>query len=96
MTTETWTEEEQEIIDDSCYDEDVFEAARECDIEIGAAEEAYNGQHRNDEEFVEEMLEDIGDLPPDIPWYIHIDWKATARNVMMDYCESNGHYFRIF
>ena len=35
--------------------------------------------------YVEEMLVDIGDLPKDIPWYIVIDWDATAENVKADY-----------
>jgi hypothetical protein len=36
-------------------------------------------------EYVQEMLEDCGDIPKNIPHYIEIDWKATARNVMVDY-----------
>lgn len=36
-------------------------------------------------DYVAEMLEDIGDLPKDLPSYIAIDWDATARNVRMDY-----------
>ena len=36
-------------------------------------------------EYVQELLEDIGDLPKDLPSYIVIDWKNTANNVMDDY-----------
>lgn len=36
-------------------------------------------------EYVEELLKDIGDLPKDIPWYIVIDWEATAENIGQDY-----------
>ncbi len=36
-------------------------------------------------EYVEEMLKDRGDLPKDIPWYIVIDWEATAENIKADY-----------
>jgi len=36
-------------------------------------------------DYVQEMLEDIGDLPRDIPHYIAIDWEATARNIAYDY-----------
>ena len=90
-----WTEEEQEIIDDSCYDEEVFEAAKEgCEIEPCDVDEAYNGKYRDDEEFAQQLLEDTGDLPSDLPRYIHIDWEWTAREIMMDYSEDNGHYFR--
>ena len=54
----------------------------------------YEGEHSNDEEFVQEMLDGTGDIPHDLPAYIHIDWTATARDIMMDYSESGGHYFR--
>lgn len=33
-------------------------------------------------------------LTVDEPVYIHIDWDRTARDIMMDYAEENGHYFR--
>lgn len=50
------------------------------------------------EEYVEEMLKDIGDLPSDIPWYIEIDWERTANNIKADYseCEYQGstYYYR--
>lgn len=36
-------------------------------------------------EYVQELLEDCGDIPKNIPHYIEIDWEATARNVMVDY-----------
>jgi antirestriction protein len=36
-------------------------------------------------EYCQELLEDIGDLPKDLPHYIVIDWEATARNIRMDY-----------
>lgn len=36
-------------------------------------------------EYCEEMLEDIGDLPRDMPSYIVIDWDATADNLKADY-----------
>lgn len=36
-------------------------------------------------EYCQELLEDCGDLPKDLPHYIEIDWEATARNIRMDY-----------
>ena len=36
-------------------------------------------------EYCQQLLEDIGDLPKDLPHYIEIDWEATARNIRMDY-----------
>ena len=57
-------------------------------------DEAYQGEWDNDEDFVQELLEDTGSLPKDLPFYIHIDWESTSRDVMMDYFEIEGHYFR--
>lgn len=39
------------------------------------------------EEYCQELLSDIGDLPRNIPHYIVIDWEATADNIKMDYTE---------
>ena len=38
-------------------------------------------------EYCQELLEDIGDLPRDLPHYIIIDWEATADNLKADYIE---------
>jgi len=34
---------------------------------------------------MQELCEDIGALPKDLPCYIVIDWEATARNLRVDY-----------
>lgn len=36
-------------------------------------------------DYVKEMLEDIGDIPRDLPHYIAIDWDKTADNISQDY-----------
>lgn len=36
-------------------------------------------------DYAQELCEDIGDLPSNLPSYIEIDWEATARNIRMDY-----------
>jgi len=36
---------------------------------------------------IREMLEDCGDVPRNMPWYIEIDWEATAKNIRSDYDE---------
>lgn len=38
-------------------------------------------------DYTQEMLEDCGDLPKDLPHYVVIDWEATARNIKVDYTE---------
>lgn len=58
--------------------------------------ESYCGEHTSNEAFTQQLLEDIGDIPADLPHYLVIDWEATARAIMMDYHEHDGHYFRAF
>lgn len=36
-------------------------------------------------QYVEELLQDIGDLPRNLPSYLVIDWEATAKNIECDY-----------
>ena len=36
-------------------------------------------------EYAEELVQDIGDLPNNIPDYIAIDWEQTANNIRQDY-----------
>lgn len=38
-------------------------------------------------EYAQELCEEIGDVPRDLPHYIEIDWEATARNIKQDYTE---------
>lgn len=56
--------------------------------------EAYQGQYNNDEEFIQQLLEDSGEIPEDLPPYVYIDWERTARDMMTDYFEEEGYYFR--
>ena len=45
-----------------------------------------------------DLVQDIGDLPKDIPSYLEIDWEKTADNLKADYTEAeingNTYYFR--
>lgn len=34
---------------------------------------------------MKDLVQDIGDLPKDIPKYLEIDWEATADNLRADY-----------
>lgn len=38
-------------------------------------------------DYVQELLEDCGEIPRNLPHYIHIDWKLTARDIKVDYSE---------
>lgn len=39
------------------------------------------------EDYCQELLEDIGDIPRDFPHYIVIDWGKTCENIQQDYSE---------
>ena len=75
-------------------DMDIWEAAYNCDVEFRNIDESYSGRFASDAEFAQDLCEQLGDIPRDFPSYIHIDWESTARDLLYDYCESNGHYFR--
>jgi hypothetical protein len=40
-------------------------------------------------EYCQQLLEDIGVLPKDLPTYIEIDWDKTADNLEADYASVN-------
>ena len=50
------------------------------------------------EEYVEDLLKDCGYIPNDVPWWIVIDWTATADNVAADYStvdyDGDTYYYR--
>jgi antirestriction protein len=77
-------------------DRAMYEAFKETGMEgtFSEAEDAYSGQFDSDIDFTMELLESCGDIPKDLPSYIHIDWESTARDIMYDYSEANGYYFR--
>lgn len=74
--------------------EDIVLAGLNADVELENIAEAYNGKWDSDEEFTRDLVESCGDIPKDLPIYIHIDWEATASDIMMDYTEENRYYFR--
>ena len=81
-------------------EEEVIDAFINCvsdnESDLDNLEEAYQGKYDSDEDFVQQLLEDTGDIPDDLPCYVYIDWERTARDVMMDYYADNGYYFRQF
>ena len=62
---------------------------------IEDVEEAYQGQWSSDEEFAQQTAEDLGLIERDVKWPAYcIDWEWAAKELMMDYMEENGYYFR--
>lgn len=76
-------------------DIDVVEAALECDISPSDIDEAYNGRYDDDEDFAMQLANDIGAIDKNASWpQSCIDWEQAAKELMYDYCENNGYYFR--
>lgn len=42
-------------------------------------------------DYVQELLEDCGTIPKDLPHYVHIDWERTARDIRTDYSGAEFH-----
>jgi len=61
--------------------------------EVGDASELISDRHFH--VYIRDQLTDCGDVPKDFPWYIEIDWKATADNCRSDYdeIEIEGHTY---
>jgi hypothetical protein len=88
--------------DDSDTDQDTLFAELATLESLLADLRGYGGDHEwrgdwypvsliRDSYFVEAMrdlCEDIGDLPREMPSYLVIDWDATARNLRIDYSET--------
>jgi antirestriction protein len=57
-------------------------------------EEAYEGRYDSDVDFAQEMADSLGaDISDEWPGRC-IDWTYAARELMYDYFESGGYYFR--
>lgn len=84
---EAWAECNQEM--------EVVEAALSLGIDAQNIDEAYQGEFNDDESFAQDMAEQLGSVDKDASWPNDcIDWERAARELMMDYVEENGHYFR--
>ena len=62
--------------------------------DISNLEDYYQGQYNSGAEFAQNIAEDCGDVPRNMPSWIEIDWQASWDNLTYDYVESNdGHIF---
>lgn len=88
----------QEYIDclSSAYvDIEIFHAGIDAGINLSDIDEAYAGSFSSDEAFAEEIAEETGAIDRNASWPLNcIDWEYAAKELMYDYSESNGHYFR--
>lgn len=65
-----------------------------ADVDISDIEDAYSGEYDSHEEFAEDMAYQLGYEIPNTWPHKFIDWEWAARELMYDYVEHNGHYFR--
>jgi antirestriction protein len=83
-------------------DRNILAAYREnCgdSADIEQAREAYQGTYSNDEEFAQQLAEDLGSINDNANWpYTCIDWERAARELMFDYFavdrDGERYYFR--
>ena len=90
----TYFEEYADMVDDIGIG--VVEAFLDVfDIDsISSCRDAYMGCYESGAEFAQQIAEDCGDVPRDLPSWIEIDWKASWDNLDYDYVEcSDGHIF---
>ena len=89
----------EKMAEDGSYDAEVYQAYIDNHgleyTEVEDVEEAYSGQFESDEEFAQDMAEQIGAIDTDAKWPNScIDWEYAARELMYDYFEIDGYYFR--
>lgn len=57
--------------------------------------ESYSGEFASDEDFAEDMATQIGAIDRKSTWPNNcIDWEMAAKELMYDYSEQDGYYFR--
>lgn len=66
------------------------------DDDLSDIDEAYAGSFQSDEEFAQDMADNISSYDPrDLHWPLTcIDWEHAARELMYDYFSIDGYYFR--
>jgi len=78
------------------FGEDLVTAYQKEGYALADMEDASQGEYDSDEEFAQEQAEMLGEVDRNLSWPMNcIDWEWAARELMMDYHEINGHYFRI-
>jgi len=81
----------------SDYEWDVISAGIDAGIDIDNIADAYQGEYKDDEDFAREMADSLGAVDKNASWPMNcIDWEQAAKELMYDYSEANGYYFRMF
>ena len=86
--------EKLEVINNIDLPLEVIEAGIECEIEPEEIEECYVGSYNSGIDFAVELADSCG-FEESTSWPNNcIDWERAARDLMLDYREHEGHYFR--
>jgi hypothetical protein len=86
--------EEYGIIDDNLDACRAYLDAMNLD-DLKDFEESYQGQYSDDEEFAKEQAESMGAIDEKAQWPNScIDWEKASQELMWDYTEQDGFYFR--
>lgn len=95
-TKEQWLEEHAHDVHDASILDAAWELADGYPDQATALLEEYQGLWNSDEDFAHDTCDEIYDLGEKGSWHPanYIDWERVAHDLMMDYCEHNGHYFR--
>lgn len=57
--------------------------------------EAYAGEFQSDEDFAQDVADQLGSVDKNAVWPMTcIDWEQAASELMYDYFEVDGYYFR--
>jgi antirestriction protein len=93
---DAWVEFLEEKAGTHLSDEVINAYFENCGVSsLSDVEEAYAGEHNSDEDFAYQLADDIGLLSGmDESLHCYFDWSSWTRDLMYDYFESNGHYFR--
>jgi antirestriction protein len=91
-----------EKVEGCCYDSEIIEAfadlgnytINDLDNFFEALEESYSGEFSHDQDFAQDMHEQTGEEISNSWPHNCIDWERATRDLMYDYSEQNGHYFR--
>jgi antirestriction protein len=77
------------------YENDpLYWATEDADDVVRYAEDSYSGEFFSDVDFAREMADNCGFIQSDEWPYSCIDWEQAARELMFDYYENDGCYFR--
>ena len=84
----------QELIS-NCYEPEAMQAFVNAGYNASDFDEAYVGAFSSDEDFAQDLADQLGCIDQNAHWpNTCIDWEWAAREIMYDYFEVDGYYFR--